>query len=90
MDGRWESLRFPPRHRLSHAALCCCSELEPLFGACRRTQHPRSKNSPHAAPLLPQGRAANWVSWDLLRSPPALRLVGAFLCVTPFGEASSW
>lgn len=61
-----------PRHRSSHAPLCCCcSELEPLFGAGRGTQHPRGKNSPLAAPLLPEGRAANWVSWDLLRSPCA-------------------
>lgn len=42
MDGRWESLHFPPRHRSSYTLrCCCCSELQPLFGACRGTQHPR-------------------------------------------------
>lgn len=43
MDGRWESLRFPPPSLLLHAprCCCCCSELQPLFGACRGTQHPR-------------------------------------------------
>lgn len=42
MDSRWESLRFPPPSLLLHAPrCCCCSELQPLFGACRGIQHPR-------------------------------------------------
>lgn len=80
MDGRWESLRFPPPSLLLHAprcCCCCCSELQPLFGACRGIQHrggESSKNSllqPPGAPLLPEGAMAKWVSPDLLQSPYA-------------------
>lgn len=82
MDGRWESLRFPPaiapptRPALPLLLLRAAA----AFWSMQRNTAPERgescKNSllqPPGAPLLPEGAMAKWVSPDLLHSPYAQR-----------------
>lgn len=82
MDGRWESLRFPPaiapptRPALPLLLLRAAA----AFWSMQRNTAPQrgesSKNSllqPPEALLLLEGAMAKWVSLDLLQSPYAQR-----------------
>lgn len=69
MDGRWESLHFPPPPSLLlHPALLLLLRAAATFWSMQRNTAPegreRSKNSPlqpTGAPLLPEGATAKWV-----------------------------
>lgn len=96
MDGRWESLRFPPAIAppTRPALLLLLLRAAAAFWSMQRNTAPErgesSKNSllqSPGAPLLPEGAMAKWVSPDLLQSPYAQW--GPFFPMTPFEDGVS-
>lgn len=89
MDGRWESLRFPP----AIAPPTRPSLLQPLFGACRGTRHPSGGRAAKIASCsLPGLRFSLRELWPsgLARtcfSPPVPR--GAFIHMAPFEDGAA-